>query len=57
VFGMLHFTGPDSIGVVPPLVVLGIVLALLYERTGSLWPPIILHAINNGLALAVLTSQ
>jgi hypothetical protein len=57
VFGMLHFTGPDSIGVIPPLAVLGALLALLYERTGSLWPPILLHAVNNALALVVLTSS
>jgi membrane protease YdiL (CAAX protease family)/uncharacterized RDD family membrane protein YckC len=57
VFGLLHYTGPDSIGVVPQLAVLGLLLAWLYERTGSLWPPIILHVANNGLALVVLTSQ
>jgi membrane protease YdiL (CAAX protease family)/uncharacterized RDD family membrane protein YckC len=57
VFGVLHYTGPDSIGVVPQLAVLGVLLAWLYERTGSLWPPIILHVANNGLALIVLTSS
>lgn len=56
VFGLLHYTGPDSIGVVPQLAVLGVLLAWLYERTGSLWPPVLLHALNNGIALAVLTS-
>jgi len=57
VFGMLHFTGGGTITVVPPLLVLGVLLALLYERTGSLWLPIILHAVNNGLALIALSSQ
>ena len=57
VFGLLHYTGPDSIGVVPQLAVLGVLLAWLYERTGSLWPPIILHVANNGLALIALTSS
>lgn len=57
VFGLLHYTGPDSVGVVPQLAVLGVLLAWLYERTGSLWPPIILHVVNNGLALVVVTSQ
>ncbi len=31
----------------------GVVLALLYWRTGSLWPPIGLHAINNSIAFGV----
>ena len=39
------------------LAVLGIVLAWLYERTGSLWPPIALHVFNNALAFAVLVSR
>jgi uncharacterized protein len=56
VFGLLHYTDPDSIGVVPQLAVLGVLLAWLYERTGSLWPPIVLHVINNGIALAIVTS-
>jgi membrane protease YdiL (CAAX protease family)/uncharacterized RDD family membrane protein YckC len=56
VFGMLHFTGGGTITVVPPLLLLGVLLALLYERTGSLWPPIILHAVNNGIALIALSS-
>jgi membrane protease YdiL (CAAX protease family) len=36
--------------------VLGILLAWLYERTGSLWLPIMLHVVNNAIAFAVLTS-
>jgi uncharacterized protein len=57
IFGLLHYTGPDSIGVVPQLAVFGILLALLYERTGSLWPPIMLHVVNNSLALVYLLSS
>ena len=56
VFGALHYTGPDSIGVVPLLAGLGFILAWLYERTGSLWPPIALHCLNNTLAFIVVTS-
>lgn len=55
-FGLPHYTGPDSVGVVPQLAVFGIVLAWLYERTGSLWPPIFLHMVNNGLAFSILVS-
>lgn len=50
VFGGLHaFTG---ISAVPPLVVFGFILALLYEKTGSIVPGILLHALNNSVALA-----
>jgi membrane protease YdiL (CAAX protease family) len=54
-FGLLHFSTGWS--AVPLLVVLGAMFAVVYEKTGSLWPPIILHAVNNGLALAVLTAS
>lgn len=51
VFGSLHLpTGPST---VPPLILFGFLLAWVYERSGSLWPAIILHVINNSLALAV----
>lgn len=55
-FGMIHYTGPDSVGVLVPLAVLGALFCLLYEWTGSLWPPIALHVVNNALALS-LTSE
>ncbi len=54
-FGLLHFTTGWS--AVPVLVFLGVMFAVVYEKTGSLWPPVILHAVNNGLALAVLTAS
>jgi membrane protease YdiL (CAAX protease family) len=49
VFGGLHaLTGVSA---VPPLIVFGIVLSLLYEKTGSIVPGIILHMLNNSVAL------
>jgi membrane protease YdiL (CAAX protease family) len=49
VFGALHaLTG---ITAVPPLIVFGFLLALLYERTGSIIPGILLHMLNNTVAL------
>jgi membrane protease YdiL (CAAX protease family) len=49
IFGGLHaLTGVSA---VPPLIVFGIVLALLYEKTGSIIPGILLHMINNAIAL------
>ena len=52
VFGALHAT--TGVSAVPPLIAFGFVLALLYAKTGSIWPSILLHAFNNGLALAAL---
>jgi sodium transport system permease protein len=50
IFGALHaLTG---ISAVPPLIAFGFVLALLYEKTGSIVPGIILHMMNNSVALA-----
>jgi hypothetical protein len=37
-----------------PLMVLGAVLAYLYQRTGSLGPPIMLHALNNFLSVVLI---
>lgn len=49
IFGGLHaLTGVTA---VPPLMVFGMILALLYDRTGSILPGMILHALNNSLAL------
>jgi membrane protease YdiL (CAAX protease family) len=50
IFGALHaLTG---ITAVPPLIVFGFLLALLYERTGSILPGMLLHMLNNIVALA-----
>lgn len=49
VFGVLHaFTGLSA---VPPLIAFGVILCLLYEKTGSIVPGMMLHALNNSVAL------
>lgn len=48
-FALLH----QHLPVFLPLMWLGIVLALLYEKTGSLWSNIVLHALFNGITLLV----
>ena len=55
-WGLFHYTGPGTLGVVLQLAAFGIILSWLYERTGSIWPPIAVHALNNALAFAILTS-
>jgi membrane protease YdiL (CAAX protease family) len=53
IFGAIHFK-PEYL---VPLAILGVILALLFEKTGSLWPCILLHSVYNGLAYtAALTS-
>jgi membrane protease YdiL (CAAX protease family) len=54
-FGLIHFTGPDSLLILPILGMLGFVFCLVYERTGSLYPVIGLHALNNTVAFGVQT--
>jgi uncharacterized protein len=53
VFGLLHFEGADALLLIPPLAVLGFLFCLVYERTGSLYPVIALHALNNSVAYSV----
>lgn len=49
IFGGLHaLTGVSA---VPPLIAFGLILALLYEKTGSIVPGILLHMLNNSAAL------
>ena len=50
VFGLIH-TGSSPVGYLVPLAFFGIGLCLLYEWTGSLYPSIALHALNNSIAL------
>ncbi len=49
VFGALHIT--NGAEVILPLIGFGFVLALLYEKTGSIVPGVILHMLNNSVAL------
>lgn len=56
IFGIFHFTGASSLGVVPQLAFLGFALCFVYERTGSIYPTIAMHMLNNAFAFAVLVS-
>lgn len=49
IFGGLHAT--TGISAVPILAAFGFILALLYEKTGSIMPGILLHMLNNSIAL------
>ncbi len=49
VFGLLH-----EPSVALPVTCLGLVLAWLYERTGSLIAPVLLHGLHNGIQLSLV---
>jgi len=53
VFGRLH-SSPDSVKVVE-CVASGLVLALTYRLTLTLWAPLLVHVLNNSLVAALLT--
>ena len=52
-FGLIHYTGPDTLDLLPVLAVLGFFFCFVYERTGSLYPAIAFHALNNAIAFPV----
>lgn len=51
-FGGIHYGSAPSALYLPILALFGVILCLLYVRTGSLYPCIVLHAINNCIAFA-----
>ena len=53
-FGIIHFNfeGADALLLLPPLALLGVIFCLVYEKTGSLFPVIGMHAFNNSVAYA-----
>ena len=54
-FGVIHydFSGADALLILPPLGILGFIFCLVYERTGSIYPTIAMHALNNAIAFGV----
>ncbi len=52
-FGAIHLGGSPA-GALVPLAVLGAGLCLIYQWTGSLYPCVALHAVNNGIAFGVM---
>jgi membrane protease YdiL (CAAX protease family) len=50
-FGLVHF----NLAAFLPLTVGAMLLAVSYRRSGSLWTPIVAHALNNAFAFTLLT--
>ena len=55
IFGLFHYTSPDTWAVIPQLAVLGFLFTWVYERSGSILPTMLLHAVNNLVAFISLT--
>ena len=55
VFGLVHVAGSpiETVGV---LIILGVLLCVVYQQTGSLLPCIALHAMNNAISFAATKS-
>jgi membrane protease YdiL (CAAX protease family) len=51
-FGGAHVASAP-VGYLLPLAVLGVILCAIYERTGSLYPCMALHCVNNSVAFGV----
>ncbi len=54
-FAIFHVTGPDTLGLVLPFGLIGMLFAWLYHRTGSLWASIATHLIFNLVSFFFLT--
>jgi len=57
-FGAVHFIGfGEDLLILPPLALLGGIFCLVYEKTGSIYPVIGMHAFNNAVAYAALAAD
>ena len=57
IFGFIHYDGSNTLVALPVLALLGFVFCLVYEKTGTLFSTIALHALNNMLAVGVATDN
>jgi hypothetical protein len=57
IFGVIHFENADMAVILPVLALLGVIFCLVYEKTGSLFAVIGLHAFNNFIAFGVSTDE
>lgn len=50
----LLFAVSHGLGVVAPIFVLALGLAWIYARTGTIWAPIVMHAVVNAVSLLLV---
>jgi membrane protease YdiL (CAAX protease family) len=51
--GLIFAAAHGSLAALLPLFIFGVVLAMLYEKTGSIWAPIAVHFCFNGATVAI----
>ena len=56
IFGAIHATS-TPVELLVPLAVLGVLFCLVYEKTGTLFSVIALHAFNNSIAFGIQTEE
>jgi hypothetical protein len=56
-FGLIHYSGSDTLELLPILGFLGFVFCLVYERTKTLYTVIGFHALNNSIAYGADTES
>jgi len=56
-FSLIHFTGPDTLGLIVPFMAIGILFAWLAGRTGSLWNSIAVHFLFNSISIVANLAQ
>jgi membrane protease YdiL (CAAX protease family) len=54
--GLLFSLVHGQMGLILPFALIGVLLAYLYYRSGSLWPAVLAHLVYNGLAFAALNA-
>jgi hypothetical protein len=57
VFAIFHVTSVETLGVILPFGLIGMLFAWLYYRTGSLWPSVAAHLIFNSVSFIILASS
>lgn len=57
IWGLFHYTGVGTWGVVIQITVFGLWLSWLYVRTGSIYSTMAVHAVNNAIAFTLLISS
>jgi membrane protease YdiL (CAAX protease family) len=56
VFALPHVTGPElkALGIIPPALISGLILAHVFRKTGSIVPTMVAHVMNNSIAFTAI---
>ncbi len=57
IFSLIHVSSADLIGLIVPFTIIGVLLAWIVRRTGSLWNAIAVHFLFNAIGVTANLSQ